>query len=160
MSSLPLSDWLDATCGVMLEVAASALAFESSEELARKNSLPRELPGAYVPLLTERASLQVGIASTHEGCAALARALLCMEPGEEVSHGDVADALGEIANIVAGALKGRMAPRAGSVTLGLPIFFNGAIEPTDKLEFAVADMRLGTIDASLVVVQHRQSTGN
>lgn len=154
--SVPLSDWLDAAEAVFAEIAETALGFETTEKAGRKSQMPRELPGAYVPLLTDSAALQIGVAGTLESCEALARALLCMEPEEDLSHADLADALGEIANIAAGALKGRMASHYQSVTLGLPIFFNGAIEPTERLEFAVTDLRLGTIPVSAVVVQHKQ----
>ena len=159
MSTLPLQEWLEAGEGVMLELATSALAYEEAEVLARKQEVDRHLPGAYVPLITPDASLQVGIASTVEGCDALARALLCMEPDEELVPADMADALGEVVNILAGALKGKIAQRVGSITLGLPMFFNGAIEPTEKLEFAVAEMRLGSVVASLVLVKHKQGIG-
>lgn len=154
--SVPLTDWLDAAEAVFAEIAETALGFETTERLSRKDKMPREYPGAYVPLLTDTVSLQVGIAGTLQNCQEIARALLCMEPEEELSHADMADALGEIANIAAGALKGRMANRYQSMSLGLPIFFNGAIEPTEKLEFAVTEMHLGTIPVSAVVVQHRQ----
>lgn len=154
--SAPLNDWLEAADRVFQEIAETALGFESTEFLSRKTAMPRELPGAYVPLLTDSSSLQVGIAASVENCREIARALLCMEPDEELSHADMADALGEIANIAAGALKGRMAPSYETITLGLPIFFNGAIEPTEKLEFAVSDMKLGTIEVSAVVVQHKK----
>lgn len=154
--SAPLGDWLDAADRAFREIAETALGFETTEFLSRKNSMPRDLPGAYVPLFTDGSSLQVGIAGSLESCREIARALLCMEPDEELTHGDMADALGEIANIAAGVLKGHMAAQYQSITLGLPIFFNGAIEPTDRLEFAVSDMKLGGFEVSAVVVQHKQ----
>lgn len=156
MSAPVLADWLAAAEKVLAELANSCLAFDGVERTGHRTELPRTLPGAYVPLVTPAGSLQVGIAAEIEQCRALARALLCMEPEEELAPADVADALGEIVNILAGGLKARMVESAPSISLGLPIFINGAIEPTDKLEFAISEMRIGPIPASLVLVQHKQ----
>ena len=75
MSAVPLSSWLDASEAIVAELATGTLAFEETAVVGRKDSLPRQLPGAYVPLVTAAGSLQIGVASTLEGCQALARAL-------------------------------------------------------------------------------------
>jgi hypothetical protein len=63
--------------------------------------------------LAGRAAVTTDLATAHE----LARALLGMNPDEEVSEADLVDAFGEVANVVGGNVKALL-PSQG--TLGLP----------------------------------------
>jgi CheY-specific phosphatase CheX len=63
--------------------------------------------------LAGRAAVTTDRATAHE----LARALLGMNPDEEVSEADLVDAFGEVANVVGGNVKALL-PSQG--TLGLP----------------------------------------
>ncbi len=55
--------------------------------------------GALVALLSPEEKLQVGLFSSEAGCALLARALLGMEPDEELADDDLRDAIGEVVNM-------------------------------------------------------------
>ncbi|HWV38479.1 MAG TPA: chemotaxis protein CheX [Vulgatibacter sp.] len=146
---------LETAVASLQNVAASALSKEVSAVERRPARLPRDMPGAYVPLLAKGDNLQVGIASSLDGCCSIARSLLMMGPDEDLSASDVADAVGEFINILAGELKTRIAKDLSPITLGLPLFLNGAIEPTEALDFAIADLRIGETAASLLIVHQK-----
>ncbi|MCP4675542.1 MAG: hypothetical protein GY854_08555 [Deltaproteobacteria bacterium] len=61
--------------------------------------------GATVSLLRDESSWDMALFGTEEGCKNLTRAAYAMEPDEDPSDGDVVDALGELVNMVSGALK-------------------------------------------------------
>ncbi len=54
------------------------------------------------------------------------RAMFMLEPDEEVAEDDMADAIGEFVNIVAGMLKRKLADREYAVRIGLPMFVRGS----------------------------------
>ena len=72
---------------------------------------------------------------TVEGCLAIccnvdcaksiAVNMLGMEPGEEISEEEVADAMGEVANMVMGALKSRILESVGDVQVSIPSVISG-----------------------------------
>jgi chemotaxis protein CheX len=67
----------------------------------------------------------------------LSRALLRMEPSEELVHEDLVDAFGEVANVVGGNLKSIVATRG---VLGLPSV--GAMPPEPEDATLIEEMRL------------------
>ncbi len=62
---------------------------------------------------------------SRSSCEVLTRSLFAMEDGEEPAMADMADALGEIANVAAGVLKASRAAAGQAVQLGLPLFMEG-----------------------------------
>ena len=120
-----------------------------------RHASPRGLVGAYVGLVGDNAALQLGVIADPATCAELARALLCMEPEDELSDEDMADAMNEVANIVGGGVKRRMVDVDPSLKLGLPVFINGFVQPTHALETAVATVTLGPYDGHLLILRHR-----
>ena len=62
----------------------------------------------------------VAVRCTAEGAMDLARGLLMPEEGETVALEEIEDALGECANLLAGALKTKALDPVGSFKLGLP----------------------------------------
>jgi CheY-specific phosphatase CheX len=107
-----------------------------------------------IALVSDSASVQLGIASTKEGCQALARALLAMDPDEEdLPEEDVADAIGEVANIVAGQVKSAMSDTDASLRIGLPLFVQGKVDYSDEVESAVADLNIGPVPVTFIVLK-------
>jgi len=123
-------------------------------EVLGAHDVPRlGMAGAYIPLLGEDQSFQLALLSTPAGCADLTRLLLGMAPDDEVSDADVADAVGELVNILAGGVKQRMQPTGGRLQLGLPVFITGDVQPTPHLEVSVVFTRIGGIDVKLMVLR-------
>lgn len=140
-----------------LEMAGPVLGCEARSLGANPFAARAERPGAYIGLTGPDESVQIGLVSRPEGLQALAKAMLGMFPDDEdLPPSDVADAVGEIANIFAGGVKCRMLPRYGSLTLGLPLFIHGYIEPTEKLSIQGVDLQIGDIEASLLVIRGRE----
>lgn len=82
--------------------------------------------GAYLPF--ERTGGQWVLAVIYDQAASssVTRAMLAMEDDEQPTEDDHADALGEVANMAAGLLKGGLvADLADQITLGLPKFLSG-----------------------------------
>lgn len=158
MSSLPVtagaavSDWVAAMADASTELALS-LGIDGVELLGWHDLPPTGMAGAYIPLLAEDQTLQLALLASPSGCADLARLLLGMEPEEAVSDADIADAVGELVNIVAGGVKQRMQGAAGGLRLGLPVFIHGYVQPTQQLEVSLASTRIGEVDAHLMALR-------
>jgi CheY-specific phosphatase CheX len=153
-----MSEWMDALHDTTREVATTALGFEGSEILKVSAATPDGLEGAYLALVGQADSIQIGLASSEEGCQALSRALLAMEAdAPDVEPADVADAMCEIVNIVAGGIKTRVNGKVPPIKLGLPIFVKGAVQPSSRLVILVAEILLGTVPAALILVEPRSA---
>ena len=151
-----VSDWVAAMADASSELAQS-LGIDGVEVLGWHNVPPTGMAGAYIPLLAEDQTLQLALLASPAGCADLSRLLLGMEPDEEVSDADIADAVGELVNIVAGGVKQRMqgSPGQGSASLrlGLPVFIHGYVQPTQQLEVSLASARIGDVEAHLMALR-------
>src|SRR5512147_990453 len=115
-NGVALDDWLSATVEAASEFASTTLD-AALESVASTSKLPVDLTGCFVALVGEEGSLQIGLASDSAGCMTLAKALFASD--EDLPEEDVGDALGEIANIVAGGVKKRMATGQVPLALGL-----------------------------------------
>lgn len=60
-----------------------------------------------------------------DSCQKLARILFAMEPAEEPAMEDLADGIGEIANVAAGVFKASRLEAGQRVQIGLPLFMEG-----------------------------------
>lgn len=81
--------------------------------------------GSSIALTAETGGWQLAVMGDRGSCEALTRSLFAMDDDEESSTADMADALGEIANVAAGVLKTSRAAAGQAVQLGLPFFMEG-----------------------------------
>lgn len=111
-------------------------------------------PGAYITLVGDTGSVQMGIISTTQGCKQLAGMLLGMEGEEidELSGADMVDAYGEIINVVAGIVKQLVNESDPSFHLGLPIFINGQVCAMEHQNSIVTDLTLDGVPVHLLVL--------
>jgi hypothetical protein len=147
-----VSDWVAAMADASTELALS-LGIEGVELLGWHDVPPTGMAGAYIPLLAEDQTLQLALLASPAGCADLARLLLGMESEEDVSDTDMADAVGELVNIVAGGVKQRLQDATGGLRLGLPVFIHGYVQPTQQLEVSLASARIGEVEAHLMALR-------
>jgi CheY-specific phosphatase CheX len=150
-STQPLSGWMNATVDAASEFSSTTLGaplatLETSE-------LPKDLTGCYVALVGEEGSLQIGLASDSAGCMTLAKALFGSD--DELPEEDVGDALGEIANIIAGGVKKRMTTGQVPLALGLPIVMEGHIRLTERQQVAQLDVSLGHVPTRLLLISNK-----
>jgi hypothetical protein len=151
-----LQSWLDA-----LKAAAHAFMQNTynSKEVAttsRQSSLPwHNTMGAWVPLVGNTYSLQLGLVSTDDGCQSLARKLLNLNTEDPLTEEDMADALRETVNILAGMSKTTIEGDVPASTLGLPIFIDGHIKITKEQAAASEMILLHDTSCYLVVLKQR-----
>ncbi len=89
---------------------------------------PRETAvqyGSSVALTAVAGSWQLAVMCNREGGLELTRSLFCMEADETPDLDDMADALGEIANVAAGVMKSSRTAAGEKIQLGLPLFMEG-----------------------------------
>jgi CheY-specific phosphatase CheX len=156
MSPPAFRAWLGQLEAAFGDVVGAALGLGRVEVTARGEAAPASWQGAYLGLVGPAGGVQIGVASDADGCQALAKGLLGMESGgEELPVAEMADALCEVVNIVAGAFKGRVRESGAPLQMGLPIFFHGAVQETEHTALSVAEVRAGGVPAALVLVHPR-----
>ncbi len=149
-TTVTLSDWMKATVDAAAEFSTTTL--DASLKTLESSNLPLDLTGCFVALVGEEGSLQIGLASDSAGCMTLAKALFGSD--EDLPENDVGDALGEIANIVAGGVKKRMSGQV-PLALGLPIVMEGHIRLTDRQQIVQLDVSLGDVPTRLLIVSSK-----
>jgi hypothetical protein len=155
---LELTGWMEAVAAAAQSIAAGALGVEDSEwQHLPDATLPSNLCGVYIPLLTEGYALQLGVLGSRETCSKIARALLGMGNDEPMdAESEVFDAVGEIVNMVAGELKVRVAEHA-KLSLGIPLALSGKVFPSAGAVSTQGTLRLGEDELWLILT--RQQTG-
>ena len=149
-----IQNWLGAMITASEELATSMLGMDDFEMLAIKDKLPDRKNAAYIALVGQSTAVQIGLGASVEGCQQLARSLMCMEPEEEdLPEDEVADAISEIANILAGQVKTIISLGDEKINLGLPMFIRGVMSVSDTTQAVSADVRLGNIPATLLVLK-------
>ena len=150
-----LGAWLADLEGSVEEIATTALGLPGMT-IGRRHEAPPQLDGAYLGLVGPTGAVQIGLASSAEGCQALAKGLMGMGPDDApLPEGEMADAVCEIINIVAGAFKARVRDRASALQMGLPVFIQGAVQATDRVAVRVAEVRLGAVAAAVLLIHPR-----
>ena len=89
---------------------------------------PREADvkyGSSIALTSETGGWNLAVMGNQPSCEALTRNLFAMDADEKPEMEDMADGLGEIANVAAGVLKASRAAAGQAVQLGLPLFMEG-----------------------------------
>ena len=89
---------------------------------------PREADvkyGSSIALTSETGGWNLAVMGNQPSCEALTRNLFAMEDDETPEMEDMADGLGEIANVAAGVMKASRAAAGQKVQLGLPLFMEG-----------------------------------
>ncbi len=81
--------------------------------------------GSGIALTAENGGWQLAVMGSKQSCAMLTRGMFAMEDSEEPEMEDMADAMGEIANVAAGVMKSSRAEAGQKVQLGLPLFMEG-----------------------------------
>jgi chemotaxis protein CheY-P-specific phosphatase CheC len=162
MTKLVPTDWLEALQAEFEVFAKGSLGFTSVARGALCQEPPPGMEGAYLALLaSEGPSCQVGVVSTSEGCRAFANGLLgTAAPDGPMSAADVADAVCEVVNMLAGGVQRRLRQKSDlTLGLGLPTFFHGPVQTTDRLGVTAACVRVNDFEAALLIVHPRTRSG-
>lgn len=150
-----VAEWLAAMLEAAAEFTETTLGLELGDPSAIRK-LPENLTGCFVALVGQEERLQIGLASDPAGCQTLAQTLFAAD--EELPESDVTDALGEIANIVAGGVKKRRSDATSGMTLGLPMVMEGHVRIADRQEVAHIDTAVGDVPVRLLVICNREQS--
>lgn len=149
--SVQLTDCLAATADSAREIATGPLGISTTAWLESSTPLPEALCGIYIPLLSKELAVQVGVLAERPDFVKLAKALLSMQDDEEFeSEGDVFDAMGEVANMIAGGIKVRLEPHT-NISVGLPLALTGKVFPPRNSQSIHGELSLDDRRAWLVV---------
>jgi len=118
--------WLDAACRALAQVVEPML---EAQVTSIEPAGDQHVAGvaAYVPVMAPGDPVQVGVVASADDAAAIARRMLQLPDDEPIGEGDIGDAIGELANMIAGATKASLASEIGVVALGLPVVVNGRV---------------------------------
>lgn len=107
------------TCGIQMDLQLS---------VDPNPSDPREADvkyGSSIALTSETGGWNLAVMANQPSAEALTRNLFAMEADETPEMEDMADGIGEIANVAAGVMKASRAAAGEKVQLGLPLFMEG-----------------------------------
>lgn len=147
-----IDPWFEALVSAANELAVTTLGLESSAITAASRGAPLSLTSSFVALVGTESALQLGFSAGPAECSALAKALLAIAPEDHLSHEDTVDALGEIANILAGLVKARL---ASTWQIGLPMVVSGCVEIPSNMDTTTATVRWGSVQAQLLLLRGR-----
>ena len=153
---ITIQEWINASKEAVEEVASSVLGLEKAETLSVGTKIPPELSGSCISLVSESGSVQIGLFTSTDGCISLGKAMMGMGPEEEFPESDIADAIGEVVNIIAGGIKRRLNSQV-PIQLGLPIFISGSVEAGEQQEIAVVEVRLGSVTAYELIIKSKDA---
>jgi len=149
-----IEGWLAAVIDSAEELATSALGRTAVAFDDPVRGLPSGMAGAYVALVGDDANIQFGLVAGPGVCESLARILLMLEEEDELSPDDTVDAVNELANILGGGVKKRMAASDPTLRLGLPLFVCGEIQASQHADVWSIGMRLDGLAVHLLVLRH------
>lgn len=152
-----LQDWTAAVEASTREFVTTTL-FQEAKLSDRLPKLPPEIYGAIISLANNSLEATLGVFSEPAGCQRLARSFLGLEDTAPVPEGEIADVLGEIANILAGSVKARIAGRVAGLKIGMPCFIQGGIHFPEPYEFSGMRACWGEIAVSwFLIVRDRRN---
>jgi len=110
-------DHMQRICASMFELTIAAGGAPSSFETEQL------VFGACLSLIGEGGSWEVALFGDEAGCSGLAKVIFAMEGNQEPMPDEIVDAMGELINMVSGAVKTRLDQQEHErLTIGVPIF--------------------------------------
>jgi len=152
----PSVNWAEAAQAAC-DVVGSAVGWAAPAVVTRRPDIPGNLSGAFIPLAADGLAMQFGLTGDEHSCRTLAASLMQVT-GDEAAvmpTAEVADAVCEVVNIAAGHVKARLAEGQAGITLGLPLFLHGAVQPVERMNVDVFDVVFGDVPFVLVLLHRR-----
>lgn len=156
MTEIPLQEWLNAA-----EIAADELSLQvlnlPPSHMAHSTGapLPHGLSGASIVLAAGPESVLVGLSSHLEGLTKLAKAMLSTGAKDTLAETDLRDAVGEMANIIAGSIKRQLTSQTEGIKLGLPKFAPEAGFQEGAQENGFLSLRMGDVPVHVFVAKKK-----
>ena len=161
MTSTSMQACMDWTVAALDGIATTALGMKN-DSVPLEASLgfdPANGIGAHVALVAEGIALQVGLITDQAGLVQLTSAMLGLTPGvDSLTPAEQKDALGELANMLAGGIKARMNKVHPDMRLGLPMVIRGPVRPAGAALCMNALRGLGSVPVRLVLIYDEKRT--
>ena len=155
-AKLTLAQWRNALEGAAHEIATNAFSFPGAKIFDPvSHEAAAKMIGAHIPVLGGGGAFDLALVALPEDCQALSRAILYASPDQVLRDTEVADAIGEVVNMLAGSVKRRMTGVGAELELGLPIFLHGYIQPTDRLMVTAFPTHFGTVETMVLITGQR-----
>ncbi len=149
--------WISSALEAAAELAETSLGTEDIQIVRQSQEITGSF-GAYIPLILEEGAIHVGVIASQENCIALTRMLLWMEPDEEdPSPSDVADSIGEIANILSGGIQRRMVKDYPFSHIGLPVFVDSHVAAPENMSAHVILLQIADVLVELAILRPIQA---
>jgi hypothetical protein len=149
---LTLAQWRSAIEGAAGEIATNAFSFPGASVLDPvHHDATSQMIGAHIPVLGPVGAFDLALVASPASCQALARAILYASPDQVLKDAEVADAIGEVVNMLAGAVKRRMTGIGAELELGLPLFVHGYIQPTERQQVIALPTKFGTVESIVAI---------
>ncbi len=151
-----INSWLSAVKDATSELATTTLGLDGCHFQSVSTTLPEKISGSSISLVARDESVQIGIFTNISGCRTIAANMLGMSPSEAetLADADIADAVREVINIVAGGVKRLLCEGEETMQLGLPMFMSGHVEfSTTEQESMVAEAKIGDVALHLMVIR-------
>jgi hypothetical protein len=152
--AVSMDEWQLAVRRSVEEMAEAVLGRQATSEV--KVDLKPSACGAYIPLMSLRDSLRVGVVATPQGCEAIARLMMGTDTTTRLEATDIADAMCEFLNIVAGSVKKQISHKLPALRVGLPIFVSGMVQPTSNVESTEQPLSIGDVPLLVAVMRYRR----
>lgn len=144
-----MQTWVNAICQVADELATTMLGFSQFTRSTGEASI-EDIQDSKIKLaqVGDDGRVMLGVVTDEISGPALARALLGMEADEEIDEADIDDALGEIANMIAGGVKIRVDQ---SLKIGVPAIAECIDSLREAKSLGMAQVQCDDVSLHLVV---------
>lgn len=148
---IAIEHWLAALGSTTKELASYALGGVTSTLGAPREADLSGMEGAYISLLGGASALDLALLAPPPACRELAAAMLG-GGGPSLTDVEIADAVGELVNMLGGGIKRRMSSHAVDLELGLPKFIHGHVQRTERVTTTCVPVRFGSIEAHILII--------
>ena len=161
MDTSQLNELMRITLQSMKEISSITLQCAVTPLPGRADLPFSALVGSYVSLVGKVYVLQLGICSNENGLKAIAGMMMGMKPAESgaLTEDELADAIGEIGNILCGSVKKKLASKDASLQIGIPILVRGQVEVSSSIQSMDSDVSVGEVPVRMVVLLGSEPSG-
>jgi hypothetical protein len=148
---ISLLTWMGAMEESVQEFVTTTLEERQYAVLENLQQLPETIHGAFVYLTNERVEAVIGIFGEESDCLHLVRKFCALADADPVPEQEKTDTLGEIANILAGGVKLRMAGLFPRLRLSMPEYRSGPPQFKEALRFLAVKSIWGGMKISMAI---------
>ena len=153
----PAEMWMAALIDATSDTSNIFLELGDLHVTRRSGCMPEFTNAGFVSLVGDCSSIQVGICASNDACREMAAKFLDMDGDDpQLTREEIVDAFGELANIVAGAVKQQVSEQGEMMLLGLPLVVAGKPQLSDGQHVVSAECMMGHIPLALLIITNTE----